>query len=77
MKKLLSGLFISVWLMAFSSLVAQMPEQMIKIIVSPDHDDWQYRTGEKADFTVQVFFHQNPLKGVKAYYEIGPEKMAL
>ncbi len=48
---------------------------MIKIIVSPDHDDWQYKTGEKANFTVQVFYHLNPLKDVKAYYEIGPEKM--
>jgi len=54
---------------------AQIPEQLVKIIVSPDHDDWQYKTGEKARFSVQVLYHYNPLKGVKAYYEFGPEKM--
>ncbi len=54
---------------------AQIPEQMVKVIVSPDHDDWQYKTGEKAIFSVQVLYHNNPLKGVKSYYEIGPEKM--
>lgn len=56
------------------SIYAQIPEQMIKIIVSPDHDNWEYKTGEKANFTVQVFYHLNPLKEVKAYYEIGPER---
>ena len=39
------------------SLFAQIPEQMIKVIVSPDHYDWQDKTGEKANFTVQVFYH--------------------
>jgi cephalosporin-C deacetylase-like acetyl esterase len=48
---------------------------MVKVIVTPNHDDWQYKTGEKAVFTVQVLYHYNPLKDVKAYYEIGPEKM--
>lgn len=75
MKKLISGLFISACLLASGALNGQIPEQMIKIIVTPDHEDWQYTTGEKAGFTIQVFYHQNPLKGVKAFYEIGPEKM--
>lgn len=75
MKKFFSGLLISACLFVFYPVNAQVAEQMIKIMVSPDHDDWQYRTGEKASFTVQVFYHQNLLKGVKAYYEIGPEKM--
>ena len=56
-------------------LQAQLPEQMIKIIVSPDHYDWQYKTGEKAIFSVRVLYHYNQLKDIKAYYEIGPEKM--
>ncbi len=54
---------------------AQIPEQMVKVIVTPNHDNWQYSPGEKATFSVQVLYHNNPLKGVKAYYEIGPEKM--
>lgn len=75
MKNLLTKLFLGTFLLSASGLYAQMPEQMIKIIVSPDHDDWQYKTGEKANFTVQVFYHLNTLKEVKAYYEVGPEKM--
>lgn len=64
-------------LLFFTTLAAsaQIPEQMVKVIITPNHDDWQYKTGEKAIFTVQVLYHFNPLKGVKAYYEIGPEKM--
>lgn len=54
---------------------AQIPEQMVKVIVTPNHDDWLYKPGDKASFTVQVLFHNNPIKGVKAYYEVGPEKM--
>jgi len=75
MKNTLLKLTLLLFVAASTSMKAQVPEQMIKIIVSPDHDDWLYKTGEKAQFTVQVFFHLNPLKGVKAHYEIGPEKM--
>jgi cephalosporin-C deacetylase-like acetyl esterase len=56
-------------------ITAQPVEQLVKVIVTPDHDNWQYKPGEKAVFTVQVFYHNNPLKGIKAYYEIGPEKL--
>lgn len=64
-------------ILLFTSFViyAQIPEQMVKVIVTPNHDDWQYKPGEKAIFTVQVLYHFNPLIGVKAYYEIGPERM--
>jgi len=75
MKKNLKRLVLGSFLLLTGTLFAQIPEQMVKIIVSPDHDDWQYKTGEKANFTVQVFYHMNPLKEVKAWYEIGPEKM--
>ncbi len=56
-------------------LSAQLPEQLVRIVVTPDHEDWQYNTGEKVTFTVQVFYHMNYLKGSKAWYETGPEKM--
>lgn len=75
MKNLLVKLNLGICLLLTGTLYAQIPEQMVKIIVSPDHDDWQYKTGEKVNFAVQVFYHQNALKEVKAYYEIGPEKM--
>jgi cephalosporin-C deacetylase-like acetyl esterase len=75
MKKILLRLLVGLSLGLSGNCNAQGTDQLIKIIVSPDHDDWQYNKGEKAIFTVQVFYHLNPMKGVKAYYEIGPEKM--
>lgn len=75
MKNFLSKLCLMVLISGSFIGSAQIPEQMIKIIVSPDHNDWQYKTGEKAVFNVQVLFHNNALRDVKAYYEIGPEKM--
>jgi cephalosporin-C deacetylase-like acetyl esterase len=68
-------ILLAVCLVSFSDLSAQIPEQVIKVVVSPDHDNWQYSTGEKVKYTVHVFYHQNYLKGVKAWYEFGPEKM--
>lgn len=72
-KTLLSSLSILIFQLSIITS-AQIPEQMIKIIISPDHDDWQYVPGEKVTFTVQILYHFNPLKNVKAFYEIGPEK---
>lgn len=55
--------------------VQAQTERNIKIIVSPNHDDWTYKGGEDAKFEVTVFKSNVPLKGVKIYYEIGPERM--
>ena len=54
---------------------AQPQEQTVKIIVTPDHSNWQYDTGEKVIFTISVFQFGNPLDGVNVRYEIKPEKM--
>jgi cephalosporin-C deacetylase len=53
---------------------AQPAEQMIKVIVAPDHDNWAYKTGENIRFSVTVLQYGNPLKNVKIVYQIGPEK---
>lgn len=55
--------------------IAQPVEQMIKIMVAPDHTDWSYRTGEKVKFTATVYENGNPVKDAKVSYEVGPEKM--
>lgn len=57
------------------SLQAQPAEKIVKVIVAPDHDNWTYKPGEKAKFTITVLKNGNPLKNVKVRYEIGPEKM--
>ncbi|UHG93520.1 acetylxylan esterase [Spirosoma oryzicola] len=56
-------------------LVAQPSERFVKIVVSPDHADWQYKIGEPVRFTISVYRNNVLLKGAKLRYEIGPEKM--
>ena len=33
---------------------AQPGEQLVKVVVAPDHGDWTYKVGEKVTFTVTV-----------------------
>ncbi len=72
------------WLLSFllligccGSAVAQRTniKDYVRIEIVPDHDDWTYRTGEKARFTLRVIRGNVPLKNVPLKYEIGPEKM--
>lgn len=57
------------------SVSAQPSEQIVKVIVAPDHADWTYKTGEKVKFMVSVLQFGNPVKNVRIRYETGPEKM--
>ncbi len=65
-----SLLFLSV-----NTLLAQPVERLVKVIITPDHADWLYRTGEPVRFLVSVYQNNVPLKGAKLRYDIGPEKM--
>jgi cephalosporin-C deacetylase-like acetyl esterase len=56
-------------------LFAQPTEQLVKVIVAPDHTDWTYATGEKVKFTITVLQNGNAIKNVIVKYETGPEKM--
>jgi cephalosporin-C deacetylase len=59
----------------FSFSYAQPVEQMIKVVVAPDHSDWVYATGEKVKFTITVLQNGNLVKNPSIKYELGPEKM--
>lgn len=54
---------------------AQPAEQLIKVIVAPNHTDWIYNTGEKASFKISVLKSGNILKNAVVKYEVGPERM--
>lgn len=56
-------------------LNAQPVEQIVKVIVAPDHADWLYKVGENAKFSISVLQFGNPVKNVSIKYEIGPERM--
>ena len=54
---------------------AQLPAQLIKVIVAPDRTDWVYKTGENVKFSITVLQNGNAVKNAVVKYEIGPEKM--
>ena len=55
------------------AVAAQIRGNEIRVIVSPDHTDWNYRPNEKCTFTVRVMKAQNLLPDVTVDYELGPE----
>ncbi|GHT29356.1 cephalosporin deacetylase [Bacteroidia bacterium] len=54
-------------------VLGQPAQKLVNVVVSPDHSDWQYKTGEEVTFTVQVYQFENLLKNVTIDYELGPE----
>jgi cephalosporin-C deacetylase len=74
MKKL-SSIVCFLLITCFNSLLAQPTEQMIKLVVAPDHSDWLYKTGENVKFSISVLQNGNPVKNAVVRYAIGPEKM--
>jgi cephalosporin-C deacetylase-like acetyl esterase len=73
MKRFLGSLLFAV--MAVCSAAAQVPtHSYIEFLLTPDHADWVYRTGEKATVKVQLFRYGIPVEADIAY-RIGPEMM--
>jgi uncharacterized protein (DUF58 family) len=56
MKKLFNSSLIAAVLYLFLTfnLASQPATPLIRVIVSPDHKDWNYKTGEEVKFTVQI-----------------------
>ncbi len=63
-----------VTLFVFQTL-AQPARQLVQVVVTPDHADWNYKTGDKAEFTVTVLRNNVPLEGIEIKYTIQPELM--
>jgi cephalosporin-C deacetylase len=76
MEKIRSFMYVFLCFVSSFQVFAQPVEQNVKIIVAPDHVNWQYNIGEKVKFKVSVLQYGNPLKNVKIKYELGPERMA-
>lgn len=69
-------IFNIILLLAFTfNLIAQPTEKRLKILVAPDHADWNYKIGEKVKFNVMVILDGNLVPNAKIIYEVGPEKM--
>lgn len=70
MKRLLFALLCSLSCVA---LPAQIRGSNIVVTVQPDRQDWTYRAGEKATFTVSVLKSGTLLNDVRIDYAVGPE----
>lgn len=65
--------FLLLSLLAFvMTATAQIKGNEIRVVVSPDHPDWNYRLNEPCTFTIGVYKAQELLPGVKIDYETGP-----
>ena len=55
--------------------VAQPRQQFVKVLVTTDHADWQYKLGQTVKFTISVVQFGHALNDIKVRYEIRPEKL--
>ena len=57
----------------FAALQAQIRGNNIVVTVEPDHQDWTYKIGEQAQFTIEVRKSGTLIDHVKIDYAAGPE----
>src|SRR5919202_5188065 len=69
------AILFSLLFLSFLKLYAQPVEQFIKVVVAPDHTNWEYKLGEPVKFTISVLQNGNLLKNTPVRYELGPERM--
>lgn len=59
----------------FDLVNAQPAQTQVSVMVSPDHTDWKYQTGEQVIFQVEVFEFGNPLEKIAVRYRYGLEML--
>jgi cephalosporin-C deacetylase-like acetyl esterase len=75
MKFIFRFIFIATVFFQASNTVAQPVQQIVSIVIAPNHENWQYKTGEMAIFSIRVLYNGNPLKTTKIICQIGAERM--
>lgn len=71
----LKSAFLLSFLLTSTLLFAQPIEKLVKIMVTPDHQNWVYKPGDPAKFQVLVTKNSEPIPNVAIKYEVGPEQM--
>lgn len=75
-KSLITSISLVIFVLcSFTYLAAQPAEKFIKVLVSPDRPDWNYKTGEKARFKITVMQNSQVISNPVIRYEVGPEMM--
>jgi cephalosporin-C deacetylase len=65
---------IFLWI-SLAVIQAQPVKRPVEVMVTTDHEDWTYKTGEKVQFTISVYRNGSLVKNAPIRYEIGPEKL--
>ncbi|WP_455169043.1 acetylxylan esterase [Aegicerativicinus sediminis] len=60
-------------LLFYSYLSAQPREELVKVIVTPNHNDWTYEIGEQAEFSMTALRNNIPIEGIEIKYTIQPD----
>ena len=55
--------------------IGQPARQLVQVSVAPNHADWTYKRGDRAEFTITVTKNNVPLENIEVNYRINPEKM--
>ena len=58
-----------------SAQLAPAPIKLVDFILTPDHNDWNYKVNEIANVEVTVLKFGVPIQNVSVDYEIGPEML--
>jgi len=66
--------FIS-FLLSFLNISAQPAEKLVKVIVSPSHDNWKYKVKENAKFEITVWKNNVKLNDLEIQYKISEDTM--
>ena len=61
--------------MGNATISAQPSDRAVKIIVMPDHLDWNYKCGENPIFKVLVLKHHSPMQSAEISYELSEDNM--
>lgn len=56
-------------------LYAQPQERIVRMIVSPDNNSWNYKTGQNVTFTISAYRCGIPVDGVEMRYELAEDMM--
>ncbi len=72
MKKIVV-VFMTVFFAVVNTVLSQNAGKEVYVVVSPDHEDWIYKVGETATFTVMVLKSQTIMRNAVVDYEFGPE----
>ncbi len=71
----ISAVFLLIAAIGLSIAQAQPVEKFVKVVIAPDHADWNYKIGEKVKFQLTVLRNSEPVPNAIVRYEVGLEMM--